>query len=1084
MSEKRNNGRMDSGDDWSVAEMTAQSPSSFGLPEGERKIVTVLFADVVNSSALVEGADPETANNLLLSLIEIMVDAVHRFDGTVNQVLGDGIMAIFGAPRAQEDHALRACLAAETMQTLAKETFWNTARSSAPRIAIRVGINSGEVVTQLIENDLHLDYRAVGETVHMAARMERQSPPGSILVTRRTLDLISSQAMVRPVRSCRLSETSQPVKAFELVRVQPPSDKERIFAARAPACFVGRQPDLAGLNAGLQRMLGGHGEIQVITGDVGVGKSRLIGQFVSLSESEQLDIVRCDLLPFGSSRQQEPVARILRCLLKLEEQGSRAALRDAVRGLVGSLDIRDDHAVDALLDVLCPGGGGPTWRLLDPRERVHLRVRVVTNLIGRLSQFAPLLLVFDDFQWADTETRALLAELAQSIASTRVLVVVSSRLNKGHPWQAWGHYREHRVKPLSLAESRALLDALLGPDRSLEGLKDQLADRTEGVPFFIEECVKALEDAGLFQGTRGAYRMVVPAATVRIPATVWTTLAARIDSLSRADRFVLLCASVVGQRIGVGLLRDLTGVPFKSLLLHLGRLQKAGFLRRVRILPNLEFSFKHALIHDVAYGTLLKAHRCQLHRTLLASVRKQRASELPDRSDLLAHHAVRAGLPAQAYGYCRRAGVEAQAKSRNWEAARLFEDCLSVLGDLPATRRNRERKVDVILDQVQSLLAQGRHDGAEAKLEEAERLAGNLCDPARRGKVASLQTLHHWITGDLESAITVARTSTDFAAESDDFELEMLTSGRLGALLVDRGDYETAVKLFRSTIPKIRPNLVTKRFGLLPVAAVGFRATLARALGELGRFKEAVQVGDEGITIADEIGHGFSQVYANLYVGNAFLRKGDFERSLPLLQRCHELCDVKGSKLLLPLSAASLGYAYTQIGDTGRGVRLMEEGIGAARELGLVFQLSQQLAWQGEAYLARQAGDQALRSANLALALARQHGEKGDEAWALWLLGKILNASAERAPGQPDERALGYLREAQELAEARRMIPLLAHCHLELGKYSRRIAAPRPALRDFDTAISYYRNAGMDYWSNRAAAVKQGDEVRSELWAV
>lgn len=1045
----------------------------YGLPQGERKIVTVLFADVVNSSALVEGADPEAANNTLLSLIEVMVDAVHRFDGTVNQVLGDGVMAIFGAPRAQEDHAIRACLAAEAMQSLAKDAFWRAKEGSGQRVAIRVGLNSGEVVTQLIENDLHLDYRAVGETVHLAARMERQAPPGSILLTQGSLDLVAEQVVVRPSRPCRLSQKSRPIGSFELVRVLALNDNDQAASSRSSGFFVGRQADLAGLTSALQRVLSGRGEIAVITGDVGVGKSRLLAQFTASIRSEQLEMIRCDLLPFGSTRVHEPVARIVRCLLKLEEQRSHGAIRRAVAGMVRSLDLRDDFVEEALYDVLVPGVGPPGWRLLAPPERIHHRVRAVSRLITRLSQFQPLVLLVDDFQWADTETRALMLELSRSVATARMLVVVSSRLDRTRPWSEWGCHNEHRVQPLTQDESRALLDAFLGHDRGLEELKAQLIARTEGVPFFIEECVRALEDAGLFEGSRGACRLTVPVATVRIPATVWTTLAARIDSLSRADRFVLLCASVVGQRVDVGLLRELTGVPFTTLLLHLGRLQKAGFLQRVRILPNLEYRFRHALSHEVAYGTLLKSHRARLHQILLGAIRARPAGQLPGRRDLLAHHAVRAEMPAQAFGYCRRAATAAQAGSRNWEAAHLLEDCLTVLQSFPTTRRNRERAVDVVLDQVQSLLALGRHEGVAQKLAEAERLADHLCDQGRRGKVASLWALFHWITGDLERAIGAARPAANLAANAGDLELAMLTTGRLGALLVDRGDYETAVKLFQDAIPRISPALTTKRFGLLPVASVGFRATLARALGELGRFAEAVQIGDEGISIADEVGHGFSQVYANLYVGNAVLRKGDFERSLPLLQRCYELCDVKGSKLLLPLSAASLGYAYAQVGDVDRGIGLLEEGIGAAKELGLVFQLSQQLAWQGEAYLSGAAPERAVESGRLALDLARRHGEKGDEAWALWLLGKALNREA----AHPAQAALEALRQAQEMARSRNMVPLLAHCHLEIGRYLQAAGEPRAATREIDLAISYYWDAGMDYWSSRADEAKQGEAV-------
>jgi tetratricopeptide (TPR) repeat protein len=700
------------------------------------------------------------------------------------------------------------------------------------------------------------------------------------------------------------------------------------------------------------------------------------------------------------------------------------------------------------------------WAELEPPERLQVVVQTVGRVVSETSRRGPLVLVFEDFHWADSETQMLVDELAGTIASCRVLLIVTCRSHQERAWTSWPGVTEREMQPLSRVQTWALLKALLGVDPELEELKQLLADKTQGNPFFLEECVRAFEEVGSLVGAPGSYRLVVPVAELEIPVTVHGALAARVDSLSPSERATLLRASVIGQRVDVSLLRELCPQPREELLARLSRLQQAGFLERTRIIPNLEYSFRHALIHDVAYVTLLKRKRRELHARVMAAVEKRPAALLPSKTELVAHHAFHAEDWPKAFAYCRRAGQRALAKSANREAADFFGRALQAAERNPRTRRHREREIDSRLELVQSLFPLGRHDEGLRQLLTAQKLASDLADERRLGIVAAALALSHWVKGDLESAIRKGKTALAMAKGLNDTKFEIQAATRLGSIYLDRGDYRSACELLKATIKKIPSRASFNRFGLLVIASVGSRTSLARALGELGRFEEAIRVGDEGIRIAEETGHVFSQIYAYLFVGNALLRKGDFQRGLRPLSHSYDLCKAMRAKLLLPLSAASLGYAHVRMGKISRGLELLNSATVAAEQHVIKFQLSQELTWLGEAYVLANNHERALTHAWKALEYAERNGEKGDKAWALWLLGEIHG----RLDSSQAHKAEAYLLRSYDIAVKQFMGPLVAHIDFGLGRLYRRQGAWNEAQSQFESAMSLYRDLGMNYW--------------------
>ena len=1028
--------------------------------DGERKFVSVLFADIVKSSSMVSGCDPEHANDLLLPILQLLMDSAHQFGGTVTQVLGDGIMVVFGAPIAQEDHAIRACLAADGMQTAIRLAFGARPPQAGPPIEIRAGINSGEVVIQTVENDLSAEYRVAGETVYIAARMEKAARPGVTLLSEDTLKLAARWIEASRVGRFSLTVGSRRVTAFELERVT--RNKTNLRRALPPRIdvFVGRDDDIEFMHDVLRSVENGDGKALIVTGEAGVGKSRLVHEFLRSGRADQHHVIECALLPTGLAQPLEPLARIVGSLMAVEPDATADTISAEASRLLDSLDIANDIAVPAVLGIFDVPHDSPSWLALDPPERLGAMINTATRIILAASRHRPVIIVFDDFHWAGSETRLLAEELACRLASSRVLLAVTSRTGHGGGDIDWPGAIVHRLSRLTARQSAEFFQSLLGDAAELDDLKELLVKTTQGIPFFIEECVRTLVETGALSGAEGAYHPQVPIESLQMPPSVHAVLAARIDSLARVDRSVLLCASVVGQNFDVGLLREITELSAEELIVQLNRLQAAGFVQNTRILPNLEYGFGHALIHDVAYRTLLKRRRRELHGRLVGAIRKRRAEQLSGKIELLAYHAYRAEAWPQAAVYGHMAGQKAQSKSRNREAADFFDKALQALERLPQTRRNMERSIDTRLDLIQSLFPLGKLTLGHAELLKARESAQELRDERRLAIIASNLSVILWRDGHLSQAVKVGRTAMRLAKRLANFELEILSTVRLGALLVDDGDYERACQLLEATIAKIPDDSIDKRFGMLATASVACRATLARSLGELGRFDEALRFGDEAISIADEVGHAFSRIYAQLHLGDVFLTKGDFKMSIPLLEQGLELCESTRSNLLVPRVTSSLGYAYVRTDRVSQGLSLLEEAANRADRQPELSTFCQQCTRMAEAYLIAGLTDAAMNRGVDALELAQQHGGKSHEAWALWILGEIYTSLNELS----DARIERYFHRAQAIAEECGIRPLVAHCNFGRGKLYRRMKAWDKARDEFDAATSRYRELGMDYW--------------------
>src|SRR5881409_3051733 len=520
----------------------------------ERKQVTVLFADLKGSMELLADRDPEEARQLLDPVLERMMAAVHRYEGTVNQVMGDGIMALFGAPLAHEDHAVRACYAALRMQDAVRRYSEELRRGQGVEVQIRVGLNSGDVVVRSIGSDLRMDYTAVGQTTHLAARMEQLAAPGSIRLTAGTLHLAEGFVQVTPLGSVPIKGLGEPIVVFELVGAGTARTRLEAAARRGLTRFVGRSAELEQLRGALDRASLGHGQVVAVVGEPGVGKSRLFWELIHSHRVHGWLIVQSASVSYGKATAYLPVIELLRGYFEIESRDDPRKIREKVTGKVLTLAPALAPAVPAFLALLDVPVDEASWQALDPPQRRQQTLDAVKRLLLRESEVQPLVVVFEDLHWIDGETQTLLESLIESVPAARLVLLVNYRPDYQHRWGTKTAYSQLRLDSLPPKSADDLLRGPLGEDPALEPLKRMLTARTEGNPLFLEESVRALVETGVLAGERGAYRLAKPVEAIEVPATVQAILASRIDRLPAEDKRLLQAASVVGKDVPLDLL--------------------------------------------------------------------------------------------------------------------------------------------------------------------------------------------------------------------------------------------------------------------------------------------------------------------------------------------------------------------------------------------------------------------------------------------------------------------------------------------------------------------------------------------------
>ena len=673
----------------------ADSPAAENL-EGERKTVTALFADIKGSTELEQDLDPEEARAIVDPALKLMIDAVRRYDGYVVQSTGDGIFALFGAPVAHEDHPQRALYAALRMQDELKRYSARLREAGNLPLEARVGVNTGEVVVRPITTgEGHTEYTPIGHTTNLASRLQALAPGGSIAINEQTREFVEGYFELKPMGPTKVKGVTEPVNVYEVTGLGPLRTRLQRSAGRGLTRFVGRQHEIEAIKRAAARARAGRGQIVGLVAEPGVGKSRLLHEFKTSLEPGW-KMLEAFSVSHGKASAYLPVIELLRGYFGIESKDDARSRREKAAHRLAALDRSLEDALPYISGMLGANVGTDPLAQMDLRIRQKRSQEAINRILLRESVNQPVIVVVEDLHWIDEQTQALLNLLADSIATAKVLLLLSYRPEYHHQWGSKSYYTQLRLDSLEQSSAAEMLTMLLGDTSELGPLKRLIVERTEGNPFFIEEMIQSLFEQGVLT-RNGAVRLAKSTNAVKVPATVQAVLASRIDGLLPDEKEVLQTLAVLGREFPLAMVRRTVACSEDDLDRMLAGLQMAEFIYQQPSFPERQYIFKHALTQEVAYGSLLIERRKLLHERAAAAMEELYADRLSDHVIQLAHHYRHSGNIAKAVEYLHRAGEQTLAHSPNQEAIDFLTEALELLMTMPDDPDRARRELPIQL---------------------------------------------------------------------------------------------------------------------------------------------------------------------------------------------------------------------------------------------------------------------------------------------------------------------------------------------------------------------------------------------------
>ena len=962
----------------------------------ERKHVTVLCATLLPASPGGELGDPEQTQELLGHVLERLRTIALRNGGKIIGESGDELIAVFGAPLARENHAADACRAASEMTA----TF---TPASSPTLHPSIAIDSGEAVVRTRDDSL-APAGVFGDCLRRAARLAR-SGYAPLCATEATFAVAKRFWRFAPLRAESLDATSTPVPLYVPLGPQRGGSSLDRSTTSLSSHFIGRRDEYAALTAALAPAAAGRGQLLAIVGEPGIGKSRLVHEFIRGVPGEWR-IVICRGDPQLAEASYLPIAQAVRSCLGLDrrvrsEETSGELLR-AVRALDPTLEA-ELAALSSLLDVALPK---PVWDALEPAQKRHQIIGAAIQVFARTAKDRPLLFVIEDLHWLDPASRLVLERLVERLPSTRMVLMVNYRTEFVHAWGGRSFYRQISVGPLSVSTVSEFVDALLGADPSIRSLRERLIASTGGNPFFIEECVRSLAHSGAIAGGPGAF-VAERDFAIALPLTVQAVIAARIDQLAAADRTLLRIAAVIGNDVPYELLGAVSDLDVEALHSGLGRLQAAEFLVDTGT-STPTYRFKHALTNEVAYATLLLQTRREMHARILAVLERQQAGRLDEHLDALAYHAGRGDVFERAVEYGRRAGFKAVGRAAYRAALAHFGQALNALGQLPETRARMTQEIDLRFELRNAHFVLGEHDSIIEHLQRAEALAEQTDDGLRRGYAALYTGGWFWYLGRPQSSRAAGERALSIGLDLQDVDLTALAWYRIAQSHHASGHYRAAIDAFERSTSMLesagRTELVA--FGGYPFAFCC--SFLAWSFAELGAFATARDWGLRGWQFASERNHTYTKTVTTFGLGSSYVREGRYEEARQILEKGLELSSVGDGDTTFSWVASPLGYTYVVLGQRDTGLALLQRAL-SFYDRPILHRARLEL-WLADAYLLAGLAGEASQAASRAKALAEGHGERAHVAWAERVLGDVAAAHDPAAAHRHYERAIEIAR--------------------------------------------------------------------------
>jgi class 3 adenylate cyclase/tetratricopeptide (TPR) repeat protein len=934
--------------------------------EGERKQVTVLFCDIAGSTALAQRLGPEAMHTLLSRFFELALGEVHRYEGTINQFLGDGFMALFGAPIAYEDHARRAVLAASAIQRRLKEQRATIAPGPGDELTVRMGLNTGAVVVGKIGDNLRMDYTAVGDTTHLAFRLQQLAEPGAILISEATFRFVRGFVRSETIELLAVKGKTEPVTAYRLVGLAPRRSSLEAVGERPFSRFVGRERELAALDDLLKQAEAGQGQVVGIVGEPGVGKSRLLYEFQRRLAGKRLTYLEARCLSYGSTIPYLPVLDHLRSSCGIADLDPSEVVAEKIR--LGLQEVGTDaQAVACLLHLLGVKVDPDPLAVLTPEAIKARTFEFLRQMALHGSRQRPLIFVVEDLHWIDKTSEEYFTSFVESLAGAPILLVTTYRPGYRPPWIEKSYATQLALRPLSNRESLAVIQSVVARNPISDHVAQRILDKAEGNPFFLEELARAVSEHG----------------DIAIPETVEAVLMARIDRLPNESKRLLQTAAVLGREVSRGLL-EAVWEGSTGLEPHLSELKRLEFLYEATGTPETTYVFKHALTQEVAYEALLTPQRQALHAAAGRALEALYADWMEETYDRLAYHYARTEEIDKAIEYLTRFARRAAQGHSHAEAAAALREALARAERLPAERRDR-LVLELALRQVQSLNFLGRNqESLELLLAQGERLQ-RLQDTAQNCRYHfSLGLTYNFLGNRDRSAENVQRALEEAERCGDE-----RTMGRACALLTLESYWSGRP---REGIERGRRAVALLERTRQPYWLAQTHFYMAINYYLMGALRPALEAATRAEAVGEAIGDASVRSYAASTLGGIHAAAGDFEAGIAACRRGLELAAD-------PLSRAQAlgfwGYAYLEREDAAHAIPLLQE---AAEQMGL-FWYRQLQGWftalLGECCLLAGQPEKARDLIGRGLEITREVKYGLGVGWAQRALGRLTRTAAD-----------------------------------------------------------------------------------------
>lgn len=1039
--------------------------------EGERKLVTVLFADVASFTSLSERLDPEEVHEIMDGCFKILMEEIHNYEGTINQFTGDGVMALFGAPLSHEDHAQRACHASLGIQRALRRYEEKVNRSFGVDFKMRIGLNSGPVVVGAIGDDLRMDYTAVGDTTNLAARMESLADPGSIMISAKTYRLAKAYFELKSLGEVPIKGKAEPQEVFELKGVSDVVTRLDASATKGLTKYIGRDLEVETLLQAFEKVQSGSGQIVGIVGEAGVGKSRLIFELRNkLGDDCQYLEGRCvqsgTLVPFL------PLLDVLRLLFDIKEGEQGQSCQEKMREKILSIDSQLGSSQPAYQDLLSIPVEDPEWNRLEPKEKREKTFEALRNLLIRLSQNKPLILTVDDIHWIDKSSEEFLDYFIDWLTHTPILLLLLHRPEYTHPWGSKTYYRKIGLDQLSIGTSAQLVQSILEDGDMVPELRELILSRSAGNPLFMEELTYALLENGSIEKRDSKYVLSAKASKVEVPDNVQGIIASRMDRLEDSIKRTMQVASVIGRDFAYSILQVITGLR-EELKSYLQKLQGLEFIYEKNIFPELEYIFKHAVTQEVAYGSLLLQKRKELHERIGEAIEAIHGEKIEEYIEMLAYQYSRSNNRQKAYHYLKLSGDKATRNNSAWEAYNYYKEAIGALKRLPETEEDKKDHVAVVHAIIIPMIMLGFPKDSPAILEEGARLAEELGDKKSLIRFYSNIGLYHTNRGRITEGNRYSGRAFEEASRMQDVESMAQSGPDICLTNISLGRYEKVIEV-SSTVVAVLEKADRKEdtFGGPANVYPTMKAICGYCHGMLGRFPEAIRLSEEGLRKGKEIGRPVTLGICSNYMGMLGMAKGDCEYAKEQFEAAIRYFKEANFINPMTLSLSGLGTAQALLGDPEKGCDSVKKALQILRDGGIEWFLSYHYQALGICQYESGDLDEAKGIMEEALRISRENSEQHVMGTTSIWLGRIIG---KRDSGISDE-AEKYLVQGAEVLESLKTRPDCAKGYLFLGELQENIGRQEKAQENLNRAEGMFKEMDMGYWLSKTRNIQEASE--------